>query len=91
MKKQTLTLFAVLSLLLAGCQNNENSVSNKGNSQDVSSGISETVNSTEKPTEKPSATSKPSASVQSEKPSTSSSVDEKSKWGPMFRLRGNNT
>lgn len=93
MKKQTLTLFAVLSLLLAGCQKNENSVSNKGNSQDVSSGISETVNPTEKPTEqpteKPSATAKPSASASEEKPSTSekpsastsSSVEEKSKWG----------
>ena len=93
MKKQTLTLFAVLSLLLAGCQKNENSVSNKGNSQDVSSGISETVNPTEKPTEQPtenpSATAKPSASASEEKPSTSekpsvstsSSVEEKSKWG----------
>ena len=89
MKKQTLTLFAVLSLLLAGCQNNENSVSNKGNSQDVSSGISEKVNPTEKPTEQPSASAKPSASASEEKPSTSekpsvstsSSVEEKSKWG----------
>ncbi len=83
MKKQTLTLFAVLSLLLAGCQNNENSVSNKGNSQDVSSGISETVNPNEKPsetptekpttkpTEKPSESTKPVESASSGKTSTS--------------------
>ena len=73
MKKHTLTLVALLSLLLSGCQNHPS----RGSQDSAPSSVTE-KESEQKPTEKPSHTAKPSEGNSSSAGSSSSSTDSSS-------------